>query len=648
MQWLFNCFPFLPGRSRCKNVSNCNGESASDNVFNESVGLKHSATASTELTIVSTEDRSSDDGSSLPERGKWAGKLDFMFGCISYAVGLGNVWRFPYLCYENGGGAFLIPFFISIVICGIPLFVLEVALGQYLSTGGIGIWNMIPIFKGIGYASMTMIGLCNIYYIVLIAWTLFYLVSSFTTGTLPWEECGNSWNTNKCLASGVNKSTAEIILGEFNLTLNDTVSPVKEYWERRVLEITSGLEIAGSVRMELCLYLLLAWFMVYIVIWRGIHQSGKIIWFTAIFPYIILFILFIRGVTLEGASKGLLFYITPKWEKLAEPTVWVSAVTQVLFSYGVGIGANVALGSYNKFRHNFYRDSIIVCCISSGTSIFSGLVIFSVLGHMAHVQDKSVGDVAQSGPGLAFLAYPEVVAQLPISPLWAILFFLMLLILGIDSQFCTVEAFVTGIVDEFASILRPHRKKFTAAVVFLQFILGIPLVTQGGMYLFQIMDFYSASGVTLLLVVFFEIIGLAYIYGYKNIYSHIEEMIGFKPSRYFYLCWVFGAPVVLVGTFLFSIICYQPLTYADDYVFPFWGELLGWGMSMASVLWIPSYFVFYLVTEPGTLKERLRAGLVSTAVPQKEERSPSVESQRYDFINSVSSSIPDNGILKIP
>ncbi|UYV61820.1 SLC6A1, partial [Cordylochernes scorpioides] len=170
-------------------------------------------------------------------------------------------------------GAFLIPYFISIVMCGIPLFMLEVSVGQYLSTGGIGIWNLVPILKGIGFASMVMIALCNIYYIVLIAYTMFYLVASFHN-PLPWERCHNWWNTDLCYDGGR------------NLTVNQTlaaVSPVKEYWEpylgvsrRNVLQITGGLEEIGGIRLELLAYLLLAWVLVYFVIWRGLHQSGKV------------------------------------------------------------------------------------------------------------------------------------------------------------------------------------------------------------------------------------------------------------------------------------------------------------------------------------------------------------------------------------
>lgn len=178
---------------------------------------------------------------------------------------------------------------------------------------------------------------------------------------------------------------------------------------------------------------------------------------------------------------------------------------------------------------------MLACCISSGTSLFSGLVIFSVLGHMAHVQEKSVAEVAKSGPGLAFLAYPEVVLQLPFAPFWAALFFLMLIVLGIDSQFCTVEAFITGIVDEWHTYLRPRRKLFTLSVIISQFLLGIPLVMQGGMYVFQLMDFFSASGFSLLIVVFTEIAGLCWIFGkyhisYSLMFSLFSKIdICFRP-----------------------------------------------------------------------------------------------------------------------
>ncbi|XP_022650591.1 sodium- and chloride-dependent GABA transporter 1-like isoform X2 [Varroa destructor] len=527
----------------------------------------------------------------------------------------------------NKLSAFLVPFFISIVLCGIPLFVMEVSIGQYLNTGGIGIWNLVPMFKGVGYASMTMIGLSNIYYIVLIAYTLYYFVASFSS-PLPWENCGNDWNTITCVSLRENRTS---------LNRTDGTSSVREYWDIKVLGITSGLHEMGELRSELVVYLLIAWVLVYMVIWKGLHQSGKIIWCTALFPYLILLILFTRGVTLEGASEGLLFYLKPDWSKLREPKVWIAAGTQVLFSYGIGIGANVALGSYNKYNHNFYKDSLIVCAICSGTSLFAGLVIFSVLGHMAHVQGKEVAEVARSGPGLAFLAYPEVVVQLPWASAWAILFFLMLIVLGIDSQFCTVEALVTGLVDEFATILRPHRRLFTLGIVCLQFALGLPIVTQGGMYIFQLMDFFSASGVSLCTVVLFEIVGFSYIYGASRIYENIEDMIGFRPNRFYVFCWLVAAPVVILGMLLFYLIEHEPLTYSDTYVYPWWGEAIGWCMALASIIWIPLYALYFLCSTPGTFLERIKKGVTPQVVPRKVQEGTPTSEESVTMDNPITS-----------
>ncbi|XP_076343250.1 sodium- and chloride-dependent GABA transporter 1-like [Tachypleus tridentatus] len=205
---------------------------------------------------------------------------------------------------------------------------------------------------------------------------------------------------------------------------------------RRTLQITSGLHDLGGENVELSLCLLLAWFVVYFVIWKGLLRSGKIIEVSAVTPYAILIVLFIRGVTLEGAGDGLLFYISPQFDKLLDPKVWVTAETQVFFTFGVGFGSVVTLGSYNKFSHNFFRDGYILCLINPATSIFAGSVVFSVLRHMAYLKGNGteVADVVKSGPGLAFITYSEVVSQLHNSPLWATVFFFMLVVLGINSQ----------------------------------------------------------------------------------------------------------------------------------------------------------------------------------------------------------------------
>jgi solute carrier family 6 GABA transporter-like protein 1 len=189
----------------------------------------------------------------------------------------------------------------------------------------------------------------------------------------------------------------------------------------------------------LAICLAVAWILVYFCIWKGIKWTGKVVYFTSLFPYVLLFILLVKGLTLDGAWDGIKYLFIPRLELLSNSEVWIDAVTQVFFSYGLGGATLISLGSYNKYKNNCYRDTLILAAFNEGTCLLSGFVIFSVLGFMAKASNKSISEVADSGPGLAFIAYPNAINQLPWAPFWSVLFFLMLLFIGLDSQVRTIQ-----------------------------------------------------------------------------------------------------------------------------------------------------------------------------------------------------------------
>ncbi|MEJ1279287.1 solute carrier family 6 (neurotransmitter transporter L-proline) member 7 [Cricetulus griseus] len=366
------------------------------------------------------------------DRGNWTGKLDFLLSCIGYCVGLGNVWRFPYRAYTNGGGAFLVPYFLMLAICGIPLFFLELSLGQFSSLGPLAVWKISPLFKGAGAAMLLIVGLVAIYYNMIIAYVLFYLFASLTSN-LPWEHCGNWWNTERCLEHRGSKDGN----GVLPLNLSSTVSPSEEYWSRYVLHIqgSQGIGQPGEIRWNLCLCLLLAWVIVFLCILKGVKSSGKVVYFTATFPYLILLMLLVRGVTLPGAWKGIQFYLTPQFHHLLSSKVWIEAALQIFYSLGVGFGGLLTFASYNTFHQNIYRDTFIVTVGNAITSILAGFAIFSVLGYMSQELGVPVDQVAKA------------------------------------------ETIVTAVTDEFPYYLRPKKAVFSGLICVAMYLMGLILTT---------------------------------------------------------------------------------------------------------------------------------------------------------------------------
>ncbi|XP_004597979.2 sodium-dependent dopamine transporter isoform X1 [Ochotona princeps] len=562
-----------------------------------------------ELTLVKEQNGVQLTHSALigaPERETWGKKIDFLLSVIGFAVDLANVWRFPYLCYKNGGGAFLVPYLLFMVIAGMPLFYMELALGQFNREGAAGVWKICPLLKGVGFSVILISLYVGFFYNVIIAWALHYLFSSFTA-ELPWTHCNNSWNSPSCadaLSGNASHAPGNASHTPGNASHAFATTPAAEYFERGVLHVhqSHGLDDLGPPRWELAACLVLVISLLYFSLWKGVKTSGKVVWVTATMPYVVLMALLLRGLTLPGAMDGISAYLSVDFHRLCEASVWIDAATQVCFSLGVGFGVLIAFSSYNKFTNNCYRDALVTTAINSLTSFSSGFVVFSFLGYMAQKHNVPIREVAKDGPGLIFIIYPEAIATLPLSSAWAVLFFTMLLTLGIDSAMGGMESVITGLVDEFR-LLHRHRKLFTLFIVLATFLLSLFCVTNGGIYVLTLLDHFVA-GTSILFGVLVEAIGVAWFYGVGQFSDDIKQMTGQRPSLYWRLCWKLVSPCFLLFVVVVSIVTFKPPHYGA-YVFPNWANALGWAIALSSMVMVPVYAAYKFCSLPGSFREKL-------------------------------------------
>ncbi|CAB4065323.1 SLC6A2 [Lepeophtheirus salmonis] len=483
------------------------------------------------------------ESSQASSRITWDNNMDFLLSIIGFAVDLANVWRFPYLCYRNGGGAFLIPYVLMLVF-----------------------WSHAPLLHGDCTRAISF------------------------PRTLPWTNCNNTWNTNLCAKSCIEEQT--------NITCEYLRSPSKEYFNREVLKIqeSDGFENLGLPIWQLTLCLMVIYILLYLSLFKGVKSSGKVVWITATMPYILLSILLIRGLLLPGALSGIHFYLIPNLKALQKASVWTEAAIQIFYSVGAGFGVHLAYASYNKFDNNCYRDCLITSAVNSFTSFFSGFVIFTYLGYMAKSQNKDISKVAAQGPGLVFEVYPEAVATLPGSHIWSFLFFIMLIMLGMDSAMGGLECVITGIMDEFKETFRKYnisRELFTAFIVFSSFLVALSCATPGGLYVFNLLENYAA-GLSLLITVFFEAGRSILVLWIGTVF----KFAGKSSVPAFYLLLSFFKYLASDHSALKCMI-------KSVYTYPFSARVIGWLLGLSSVIMIPTMAIVALCKKPGNLKQKI-------------------------------------------
>ncbi len=403
-------------------------------------------------------------------RDTWNTRTAFVLAAIGSAIGLGNIWRFPYVCYTNGGGAFLIAYAISLFAAGIPLLILEFALGQRAHQAGPKAFKQIhPKLEWLGWVATGIAFIIVVYYVIIMSYATNYTFESFRLG----------WGKDP-----------------------------EDFFFNKLLGITSGASVLGKFQKPVFIGLTISWIAIIACVWHGTKTVGKVVYFTVFVPWLLLLVFVVRGVSLPGAINGIYYYLKPEWSKLLSLQLWLDAITQVCFSLSVGFAVMVAYGSYLKEDSDIVQNAFIIGIADALTAFVSGFAVFGALGHKAFLEGVEVATVVKSGPGLAFVTYPEIINNLPFPRIFGFLFFSMLLLLAIDSAFSIVEAVTTALHDKWG--WSHKQSNFTVGV--LAFLLGVPLCFGSGLFVLDIMDrFMTQMGITV--VVLGESIMVGYYFG---------------------------------------------------------------------------------------------------------------------------------------
>lgn len=421
------------------------------------------------------------------QEAKWGSRASFVLASIGSAIGLGNVWRFPYIAYKYGGGAFLVAYIIVLILIGIPMLLLEFSIGYKFK--GSAPYSLFRVgqestkkvnFEWLGwFAVLVGFGIVT-YYSVIMGWSFDYLLYSIKT----------AWGTN-----------------------------TREFFFNKVLGLTDGVFNLGKISWPVVAGLFVSWVWIVLSIWKGAKTVGKVVYVTVTMPWLLLLIFVIRGITLPGALQGINYYLSPVWKELLQPELWHAAISQVFFSLTVGFGVMIAYASFLPEKQDIVNNAILIALADAATAFVAGFAVFSTLGYYASLQGTTVSEVMKSGPELAFVTYPTIINHLPLAPVFGVLFFLMLLTLAIDSAFSLVEATVASLMDKYGT----PRERTNISVAIVAFLIGIFYTTGAGLYWLDIVDHFM-NHFGLFTVAFLESIVIGWIYGAEKMRNYANSI----------------------------------------------------------------------------------------------------------------------------
>lgn len=480
---------------------------------------------------------------------RWNSRTSFILAAVGSAIGLGNFWRFPYLSFKWGGGAFFVPYLIALVFVGIPMMQLELGIGQVFqksATQAFGELN--PRLRGLGLTSGAMSFLLLSYYTMLIAWGIVYLIQSFFSD-IPFS---------------INGLTGNAVLEK---PANHFYSVVKPASDPAVTQIISSGVFAAFLGL---------WVSIIGFMWKGQKVISKALYFTVLMPVVMLMILMIIGLTLEGSGEGIKQYIG-QWDMslLSEGDMWSDAFGQIFFSLSICLGVMPAFASMNPRDQNVFQDGVIVPILNCSFSFMAGFAVFSIVGYYAVATELGWGDTLSgylAGVNLAFIAYPSaltLVSDGAGANVLCIMFFLTFYLLGIDSAFSLVESIIMNFheIRWFQEYSKTDMLKY---VCFLSFLSGMIYTSDIGIYCLDTIDSYVTKG--LLLIGFMESVAAGWVFSREE----LTQRIGCKAV----LFWEIGIPG---GFFLFTLLSvifgyYESIGKTETYAISF-----GVGLSVMAL-----------------------------------------------------------------
>lgn len=440
----------------------------------------------------------------MENRPQWGTRAGFILAAVGSAVGLGNIWRFPYVAYDNGGGAFFIPYLFALLTAGIPILILEFAIGhKYRGSAPLSFARLNKKTEWLGWWQLVISFVIACYYPVIIAWASSYSVFSFT------KEWGDD--------------TAGFLIGEY-------------------LKVGAPGEIGGIVP-GVFLPLLLVWAVTLGVLFKGVKKGIEVLNKVCIPLLCVLFlIVVIRAVTLEGAAEGLNAFFTPNWDLILDGKVWVAAYGQIFFSLSIAFAIMITYSSYLPKKSDLTNNAFITGFGNSAFELLAGIGVFSALGFMAMQAGKPVEEVAASGVGLAFIVFPQIINEIPaFSGLFGFLFFASLVLAGLTSLISIVETYIAGVQDKF----KVSRTKAVVVGGGLTALISILFSTNGGLNFLDVADYFINNfGITLAGLV--EVVIIAWVLKeLKNLQSHANSISDMLLGAWWKICLGIVTPLVL-------------------------------------------------------------------------------------------------------